>query len=104
MFTERIRTIGFGLLGCGRGDEGMPLSILPSHRNILRDKTYDKERGRLREEVRKGLEVFPGSEGYYELCVRSVEAVCWDPLSDDVPDYAREVDLSSMFDISVNPK
>jgi len=96
MFTERIRTIGFGLLGCGRGEEGMPTPkplrrVLSTH-----DQRYNLGRADGKQ-VEKGKKdsrgvVRPGDEGYFELCVKSVEAVCWDPLSEDQPGYAKGFD------------
>ncbi|ORY29653.1 complex I intermediate-associated protein 30-domain-containing protein [Naematelia encephala] len=138
---EKIRTIGFGLLGAGRGTDGMPLLGRPPEQ-ISRiateeeerlmvgeeglkylasgsvDAMIDSRRGRKPEvsrevpiaaskyhrvsshrqstaapigekdevEIRTSVEVRPDSEGYYELCLKSVEAVKWDPANDELED------------------
>lgn len=121
MMNQRIRTIGFSLLGGGRGQDGMPIiNPKPSNRVAEGMKrlgsgrcskgggevdvdpeladlmasdegTYDKPvssslgqstragSGGMQEE---GTQVTPGCEGYFELCVKSVEAVSWDPESE----------------------
>jgi hypothetical protein len=78
MMRERIKTVGFGLLGCGRGEEGMPMPrrVYPG-----------KEDGIVR----------TGDEGYFELCVKSVEAVVWDPLAEEVPEHTKGFDRA-MFE------
>jgi NADH dehydrogenase [ubiquinone] 1 alpha subcomplex assembly factor 1 len=134
MLRSKVRTVGFGLLGAGRLDEGdrqqaAPASSTPVSRDEAR-LTATARGGRIAaggwgragaeedmdvevEELMKSDGVASGkyhvarpgaaaasapadgsgaevervdmtSEGYYELCVKSVEAVRWDPETDDL--------------------
>lgn len=136
---SKVRTIGFGLLGGGRGEEEIPSASIPNGNGEMEGEKAARERmvaggwGRpeaeemdveLEQLIRSdsvidrsakgtegvverplvgggkyhqvgtpsitvsGLEgpgtsagagVVEGSEGYYELCIKSVEAVRWDP-------------------------
>jgi hypothetical protein len=96
MFTEKVKTIGFGLLGCGRGDEGMPEPDL----NSARRRKYRASTGRFSLKERAEREGTVLKEGYYELAVRSVEAVCWDPLSEDIPDFAKPVEVDPIASLT----
>ena len=110
MMTQRIRTIGFALLGGGRGSDGMPFpspSTKVSERMkrlgaggwgqagdeegesdpeldelIASDEGHSEDRSargfgyhRVASGVEEGTEVTPRCEGYFELSVKSVEAV-----------------------------
>ncbi|ORX41098.1 hypothetical protein BD324DRAFT_613166 [Kockovaella imperatae] len=110
MDTEGVRSVGFSLLGGGRDNQGLPLGqpgqyLSQKHRDLSqvedldpafnasrakrrrhRDGTMDRERGG---DGHPGgmdrVSITPFSEGYYELCVRYVQAVQYDPMTDDRP-------------------
>jgi len=140
MMRNKVRTIGFGLLGGGRGEEEIPSS--PSESSLSETGEMEGERAarermvaggwgrpeasemdveleelirsdnesvvdrpgarsigggkyhqvgtppvRVSTSVEGGTGVVEGSEGYYELCIKSVEAVKWDPedVDEDLP-------------------
>lgn len=115
--TQRIRTIGFSLLGGGRGNDGMPFvspsagirrqmkqlgagsfgrgegevesdpeleELIASEERSYETQPVESEQMHRAGGVEEaGTEVTPGCEGYYELCVKSVEAVSWDPEAEE---------------------
>ncbi|KAK4686323.1 NADH dehydrogenase [ubiquinone] 1 alpha subcomplex assembly factor 1, partial [Tremellales sp. Uapishka_1] len=116
MMRSQIRTVGFGLLGGGRVDEGLPATSTssvsgpeagriaaggwgaPSLEDVEGDRELEEliasdspstgyHRAGQAVSSREGddTSVTQGSEGYFELCVRSVQAVRWDPEVDEEP-------------------
>ena len=97
LMSEAVRSVGFSLLGGGRDNEGLPVGGPGRHQaasDVLRadsntllsdEKRTDAQPGEMPPTGKEGITVTPWSEGYYELCVKSVEAVNYNPMLDDRP-------------------
>lgn len=75
MMQNKIRTIGFALLGGGRSSENEAPAALEAEPEAPKSK-YHKVGGQA---PAPDAPVEAQSEGYYELCIRKVDAVRWNP-------------------------
>lgn len=75
MMQNKIRTIGFALLGGGRSSE----NEAPASLEADNDKPKSKYHKVGSEAPAAADAPDPQSEGYYELCIRKVDAVRWNP-------------------------
>ncbi|EJT50907.1 hypothetical protein A1Q1_07880 [Trichosporon asahii var. asahii CBS 2479] len=74
MMQNKIRTIGFALLGGGRSAENEAPAALEAESEAPKNK-YHKVGGGA--PTSEGMPTDHQSEGYYELCIRKVDAVRW---------------------------